>query len=352
MNKIIYLFLIISLKTMFITEEIKVINQKCLIQTPVCGINNITYKNPCLCKKAHIQIAYRTACITQPILQPIINECDIDQPVCGFDNITYRNSCLCRRAHIKIAYKTACVSVAVPAYDECDIDIPVCGFDNVTYRNPCLCKRANVQVAYQSECVTHIHNHNHHNHDHHHHEHVDVVDDCDIEQPVCGFDNITYRNPCLCRRAHVQIAYQTACRIIPNPNRNPYDDCRINMPVCGYDNKTYPNPCLCHKAQVQVAYRTACVIRRSYINLENNNTPYFNGTNKQWYDDNYFHQNFNAPVINHNLDHHHHHHGHGLGSGLGTVNVDHGHVHVAPNITTTTLSEVHEPPVMVGSTLD
>ena len=39
-------------------------------------------------------------------------------------------------------------------YSNCSLNAPVCGSNNITYQNACLCQQASVQVAYATSCTT------------------------------------------------------------------------------------------------------------------------------------------------------------------------------------------------------
>merc|ERR1712117_226937 len=80
-------------------------------------------------------------------------------PVCGYDNITYNNACLCRRAGIRIRSYTRCVTttstvITGGGYNNCNSYRPVCGYNNRIYNNACLCRRANVRILYNKRCST------------------------------------------------------------------------------------------------------------------------------------------------------------------------------------------------------
>ncbi len=81
---------------------------------------------------------------------------------------------------------------------------------------------------------------------------------CDyIYEPVCGCNNLTYRNACFAKHTGLESWKIGVC---PNQciDKNiilPDEICtRESQPVCGCDDVTYPNPCVSRKAGV-LSYR-------------------------------------------------------------------------------------------------
>lgn len=77
--------------------------------------------------------------------------------------------------------------------------------------------------------------------------------DCSLYNPVCGINQITYQNPCLCQRAKIQISYYTACiqktyvklpvykKVYKKVYQTTYDHYNNDLNIGMYDN-VYDNP--------------------------------------------------------------------------------------------------------------
>lgn len=79
---------------------------------PVCGVNGITYGNPCMAQET--QIAYEGECLKADPQAA----CTMDyNPVCGIDGNTYSNTCVAEKGNgIKVAYDGECSSTASGTY--------------------------------------------------------------------------------------------------------------------------------------------------------------------------------------------------------------------------------------------
>jgi hypothetical protein len=260
-------------------------------------------------------------------------------PVCGCDGQTYSNPCMARRAGVNVRTEGECgnvcgtiagilcdrgefcdfppgtcniadnAGVCVPAPNACpEIFDPVCGCDGETYSNDCERIRAGVQLDHDGACDSGCGGFLG--------ERCDEDEFCDllagacngadlpgvcvpvpevctgIFDPVCGCDGRTYGNDCERRRAQVQLDHDGACDDGPATcggfvgavcDRGefcefPEDTCRVADnsgvcvpvpqictaifdPVCGCDGRTYGNDCERQRAQVQLAHEGQCLPR-------------------------------------------------------------------------------------------
>ncbi len=142
--------------------------------------------------------------------------CDVYEPVCGVDGITYDNPCSCSQDNVGIAYTGECDKTLV-VQSACDDLDYVCGEDNTTYDNSCDCKRNDVVVAYPGECK----------------KQVVVSELCPQEwKPVCGDDGLTYASECCCRAQLKSIRHKRPCGnfyeddylVVSSPKRVVYFD--------------------------------------------------------------------------------------------------------------------------------
>ncbi|HVY01328.1 MAG TPA: Kazal-type serine protease inhibitor domain-containing protein [Candidatus Nanoarchaeia archaeon] len=73
---------------------------------PVCGVNGITYGNPCMAQET--TVAYEGECLKADPQAA----CTMDyNPVCGIDGNTYSNTCVAEKGNgIKVAYDGECTN--------------------------------------------------------------------------------------------------------------------------------------------------------------------------------------------------------------------------------------------------
>lgn len=173
---------------------------------PVCGINGVTYSNPCMA--GEVEIVHYAPCGTE---EEIFCTEEYD-PVCGIDGVTYSNECYANVAGVEIAHPGECDSsenmiddgegILCPTVYE-----PVCGMDGITYSNTCFAEIANVDIDYPGECE---------------------LDDEEglfcptVYDPVCGIDGISYANACFAEIEGIDIDYAGECEDsqISNPASN------------------------------------------------------------------------------------------------------------------------------------
>lgn len=312
----------------------------CLAQQAGVSIN---YRGPCrgrvecstneecpfpeYCEKADGFCVEPGVCALRPDL------CALNfNPVCGCDGVTYTNECQARASGVNLSARGPCGGGAeCKSSEECEVDSycakiegfcdgpgfcqkrpadgecdglpgePVCGCDGITYDTPCRASQAGTGIARRGTCdLGKICASN---------------DDCLAElfcmkkeglcaepgycvpdytpascvgaeeQPVCGCDDVTYKNPCEAYLAGMNIAYYGACDGLDHCSRNEEcgDDsyCQFKEgqcgafglcakapvecpgedaidPVCGCDGKTYLNECDAQRNKMSIAFRGRC----------------------------------------------------------------------------------------------
>ncbi|XP_039745806.1 serine protease inhibitor dipetalogastin-like isoform X1 [Pararge aegeria] len=217
---------------------------------PVCGSDGITYTNKCLLDCYNSAAAKGTPPVTECTDGTTCNECvclPIDLPVCSVDGRTYSNECemACENQRnvkekeplVYLAYRAACLG---PPCNCSTIATPVCGTDNVLYRNLCELECANNNAIARNLHPIEFNN-------------VGAcLDECQcpgIKAPICGSDGILYDNVCeiACQNRKQTCSLSAPVTSTPTKICLPCACALVSEPVCGTDGKmeptTYPNKC-------------------------------------------------------------------------------------------------------------
>ena len=242
---------------------------------PVCGIDGITYVNPCEAECAGIYEWSEGDCETQviegecffdsdcpPEMACVNGECvegrdcgcpEYFEPVCGVDGRTYTNTCEAMCFGVKILHSGPCMP---PPDGECR---PVCKqiFNGTAWVDPCtmevidyqqcsdceaLCMYANTRSeGWYSSCGWILI------------AYADCAVGCgcpEVWEPVCGVDGVTYSNECEAGCAGVETAYYGECRNDVNgcfgdDDCPPGQQCVFDDESCGDPEDPLADPSVC-----------------------------------------------------------------------------------------------------------
>ncbi len=252
---------------------------------PMCGCDGVTYGNGCLAGVAGVNLSKKGPCNAGPpcrfnedcaeesycarsegfcddqgfcLVRPGPGACVEEplDPVCGCDGVTYANSCLAATAGISVLRHGPCELGAECKSNEDCIDATFC------FKKDSFCDLPGICLADPTpeECQ-------------------DAPED-----PICGCDNVTYKNSCDANLHNMSMAYSGPCDDKPHCNSN--EDCPIDSycavregfcgglglcvlrptecppdlfdPVCGCDQITYANECGAAMAGTSILFHGEC----------------------------------------------------------------------------------------------
>ncbi|XP_041973424.1 serine protease inhibitor dipetalogastin-like [Aricia agestis] len=213
---------------------------------PICGSDRVTYINECIMECLNLVNPIRGF----PVVKKRHDgECKnlicqkLTLPVCTLDGITYPNECELAVDNIKrISQKQNLVYLAYRA--ECKgkpwncttLAAPVCGDDDILYRNECVLD-STIEIC-EKLGIKKITLKNR----------GTCLNSCrcpKTEDPVCGSDGLVYNNLCEmeCKNKHSKYSKNEIVRVA---DRSVCEGClctALYAPVCGSDGRTYSNEC-------------------------------------------------------------------------------------------------------------
>jgi coxsackievirus/adenovirus receptor len=120
---------------------------------PVCGIDNITYRNECLAKEANAEIQNQGTCVEA---MEAINCPNGFAPVCGVDNKQYGTSCLAQARNVAVLFVGNCNQTQTEAIgpNRCaDVAGFICASNGMTFQNECLAKSYGLTRVSDGPCT-------------------------------------------------------------------------------------------------------------------------------------------------------------------------------------------------------
>ncbi|OWR45992.1 seminal fluid protein HACP002 [Danaus plexippus plexippus] len=215
---------------------------------PVCGTDGVTFINKCLLDCTNDRNARLTDGLPHISIAPD-DQCsgcvclNLNVPVCSLNGVTYDDECAlsCENRNrirdnqtiVYLAYRAACNGPPCPCTN---VAAPVCGTDNILYRNQCVLECASSNAQAKNLPAIELQNNG------------ACLDGClcpKTVEPVCGTDGRIYDNLCTfeCQNKKLSNSQNEPLKIA-NPFTCRECACRkVFEPVCGTDGRTYPNKC-------------------------------------------------------------------------------------------------------------
>jgi coxsackievirus/adenovirus receptor len=216
---------------------------------PVCGSDNVTYRNMCELNKSFAVYQHPGRCVLVASAdnpENLVANCTEDfVPVCGEDGVTYGNECRMKFRGINKSHDGVC---GVKNFDQSIFSGKVC---NCSYEWHPVCTK-NSKVNFENLCFVRCI-----------HQLEGSFDSCTAPcncdtkyDPVCSVKGITFDNQCQLECANSVKGLNGECESI-------LYDCdsgcsKVFAPICGVDGKTYRNKCFASCKKIEVAKDGIC----------------------------------------------------------------------------------------------